>query len=293
MHLTSHSEYHPLRSVLLNPPKSAFISQARLDATWEELNYTASPDFKKALGEYRRFESLLHQCGITVFNLPETRALSPDAIYCRDASIITDYGVILCNMGKEKRAGEPEMHRKFYESHDMAIMGSITPPGTLEGGDVTWLDKNTLAVGLSYRSNEQGINQLRELLAPYPIHIVEADLPHYRGSQDVFHLMSVISPLNADLAVVYSPLLPIRFRNELLRRSFDLVEVPGKEFDSMGCNVLSVGNKTCLVVAGNPQTEKMLKNKGYQVLSYSGEEISIKGGGGPTCLTRPLQRGAG
>jgi N-dimethylarginine dimethylaminohydrolase len=216
--------------------------------------------------------------------------MSIDAIFCRDASITTDHGAILCRMGKPARTREPELHRQFFESQNIPVLGQIEPPGTLEGGDVAWLGPKTLAVGHSYRSNVAGITQLKSLLSPFEIEVVIAELPHYKGPGDVFHLMSVLSPVAAKVAVVYSPLLPIGFRKLLLQMGYTLIEVPEGEFDTLGCNVLALSPDTCLMVTGNPQTERALKQKGFKVLTYKGEEISLKGGGGPTCLSRPLKR---
>ena len=155
---------------------------------------------------------------------------------------------------------------------------------------MAWLDQHTLAVGRSYRTNTEGIRQLKALLSPLGVQVLVAELPHFRGPSDVFHLMSILSPLDKDLALVYSPLMPISFREALLERGFRLVEVPEQEFDSLGCNVLAVGPRVCIMAEGNAKTEKALKEAGCRVHTYKGTEISLKGGGGPTCLTRPLQR---
>jgi N-dimethylarginine dimethylaminohydrolase len=213
-----------------------------------------------------------------------------DSIYCRDASIATDFGMIICNMGKKRRVYEPKAQLEAYQQNTLEILGEITFPGTLEGGDVAWLDQNTLAVGHTYRTNEAGIDQLKALLHPKGIEVVVVELPHYKGKEDVFHLMSILSPVDKNLAVVYSPLMPIKFRNELLGRGFQLIEVPEEEFESMGCNVLAVSPRDCLMVDGNPITKKLLEEAGCQVIAYKGNEISVKGGGGPTCLTRPMKR---
>ena len=170
------------------------------------------------------------------------------------------------------------------------VLGVITAPGTLEGGDVAWLDAKTLAVGHTYRTNEEGIRQLTALLQPLGVTILSVPMPHYKGPSDVFHLMSVLSPVDCNLAVVYSPLIPIVFRNELMARGYELVEVPDTEFDSMGCNVLALAPRVCLMVKGNPITKARLEKAGCKVIEYEGEEISVKGGGGPTCLTRPVMR---
>jgi N-dimethylarginine dimethylaminohydrolase len=213
-----------------------------------------------------------------------------DSVYCRDASIATDFGIILCNMGKEARTNEPEIAKKIYQKNGEKILGMIQYPGTLEGGDVAWLNDKTLAVGRTYRTNHSGIEQLRNLLEPHGVTVVQADLPHYKGQSDVFHLMSILSPVDKDLAVVYSPLMPIPFRELLLDLGYSLVEVPDEEFESMGCNVLALSPRNCLMVAGNPSTKKRLEVAGATVHEYSGNEISVKGGGGPTCLTRPMLR---
>jgi N-dimethylarginine dimethylaminohydrolase len=155
---------------------------------------------------------------------------------------------------------------------------------------VAWLDEKTLAVGHTYRTNEEGIKQITALLKPIGVDVITVPMPHYRGPSDVFHLMSVLSPVDKNLAVVYSPLIPIVFRNELIKRGFELVEVPETEFDSMGCNVLALAPRVCLMVKGNPITKAGLEKAGCRVIEYEGAEISVKGGGGPTCLTRPINR---
>lgn len=287
---THHSEYLKLASVYIKPAKNAFQSDTLLESQWSELNYLSKPDFSLALGEYEKFESIFKENDIVVHYFPSSENVKMDSIYCRDAAISTDFGVIICNMGKEGRINEPKAQLEEYQKQNINVLGTIQSPGTLEGGDVAWLDEKTLAVGHTYRTNEEGIKQLKDLLEPKGIQVIVADLPHYKGQEDVFHLMSILSPVAKDLAVVYSPLMPIRFRNELLKRGFELIDVPEEEFESMGCNVLAIDSKKCIVVDGNPKTRKLLEDAGCTVLVYKGEEISVKGGGGPTCLTRPMQR---
>jgi N-dimethylarginine dimethylaminohydrolase len=193
-------------------------------------------------------------------------------------------------MGKAGRIHEPGAQRKAFEANQIPVLGTISSPGTVEGGDVAWLDEHTLAVGHTYRTNEEGIRQLAALLTPLGVEIIRVQLPHYKGPSDVFHLMSVFSPVAGDLAVVYSPLMPIVFRNQLLERGYRFVEVPDNEFETMGCNVLSLAPGECLMVEGNPLTQAALEKAGCSVTVYEGSEISVKGGGGPTCLTRPIYR---
>ena len=290
MKVTRHSEYLKLASVYLKSAKNSFLSEEELSEHWETLQYLSKPNFKKSLEEYAAFQTFFRGKNISTCFFPINKKTKIDSIYCRDASIATDFGIIICNMGKQGRIHEPYAQLEAYKMNNVNILGEIKFPGTLEGGDVAWLDQNTLAVGHTYRTNEEGISQLEGLLQPKGIEIIVVELPHYKGKSDVFHLMSILSPVDKNLAVVYSPLMPIKFRNELLERGFQLVEVPEQEFDSMGCNVLAVAPRDCLMVAGNPITRKLLEDAGASVHIYEGNEISVKGGGGPTCLTRPIDR---
>ena len=254
MKVTRHSEYLKLASVYLKSAKNSFLSEEELSEDWETLQYLSKPNFKKSLEEYAAFQTFFREKNISTCFFPINKKTKIDSIYCRDASIATDFGIIICNMGKQGRIHEPYAQLEAYKMNNVNILGEIKFPGTLEGGDVAWLDQNTLAVGHTYRTNEEGISQLKGLLQPQGIEIIVVELPHYKGKNDVFHLMSILSPVDKNLAVVYSPLMPIKFRNELLERGFQLVEVPEQEFDSMGCNVLAVAPRDCLMVAGNPIT---------------------------------------
>ncbi len=290
MKTTHHSEYLKLSSVFIKPVENAFVSNEVINDQWFNLNYLSKPDFELAVKEYEIFKNCLNNEKIKLIHFPLDKGLKIDSIYCRDASIATNYGMIICNMGKADRKNEPRSQRQFYEENDMLVLGEIESPGTLEGGDVAWIDENTLAVGHTYRTNEDGILQLKGLLEPKGIEIIVVELPHYKGESDVFHLMSIFSPIDKDLAVVYSPLMPIKFRNELLYRGYSFVEVPDDEFESMACNVLAIAPKKCIMVEGNPKTQNKLLKAGCIVSTYEGENISLKGGGGPTCLTRPIIR---
>ena len=287
---TSHSESGKIVSVFLKTATDAFISEDHLGEHWKNLHFLDKPDLEKAKIEYQLFESLLKEQGAIIHYFPADETVNMDAMYCRDASIATNKGMIICNMGKQARKLEPAAQKKIFEANGIPVLGLIHEPGTLEGGDVAWLDERTLAVGHTYRTNEEGIRQLTSLLQPMDVDVITVPLPHYKGSSDVFHLMSILSPVDKNLAVVYSPLMPIGFRNNLLDRGYDLVEVPDEEFESMGCNVLAIAPRVCLMVDGNPKTKAALEEAGCRVILYDGKEISIKGGGGPTCLTRPISR---
>ena len=288
--MSAHSDSGKLKSLFIKKAAAAFIDDAHISKHWEALNYLGKPDITKALEEYEAFEQILKDNGAEVLYLPQDDTVNMDSIYCRDAAIATDEGMIICNMGKEGRKNEPLAEQKAFEANGIPVLGVITAPGTIEGGDVAWLDEKTLAVGHTYRTNEEGIKQITALLKPLGVEVITVPMPHYRGPSDVFHLMSVLSPVDKNLAVVYSPLIPIVFRNELINRGFELVEVPEAEFDSMGCNVLALAPRVCLMVKGNPITKAGLEKAGCKVIEYEGAEISVKGGGGPTCLTRPIDR---
>jgi N-dimethylarginine dimethylaminohydrolase len=290
MSISAHSEIGKIKSLFIKKAAAAFISDAHIDAHWKDLNYLGKPDIANSLHEYDFFEKILQDNGAELLYFPQNASVNMDSIYCRDAAIATDKGMIICNMGKAGRVNEPKAEKEAFEANAVAVLGEIVAPGTVEGGDVAWLDEYTLAVGHTYRTNEEGIKQLTALLKPLGVTVITVALPHYKGPSDVFHLMSVLSPVDTNLAVVYSPLIPIVFRNLLLAKGYQLVEVPDEEFESMGCNVLALAPRKCLMVEGNPKTKAGLIAAGCEVIEYKGNDISVKGGGGPTCLTRPVSR---
>jgi N-dimethylarginine dimethylaminohydrolase len=289
--MTAQSETGRLRHVALKHPRHAFGGVETIAAQWRMLNFTAEPDLSRAIDEFDRFQALIASSGAEVHLLPAAGDTTLDSIYVRDGSVVCDRGLVLCRMGKPQRAGEPEAQGAVLPGVGprLPLLGRIEAPGTLEGGDVLWLDARTLVVGRGYRTNDAGISQLRTILGP-SIEIVVVPLPHWHGVSEVMHLMSLISPVDEHLAVVYSRLLPVPFREWLLERGLTLVEVPDEEFESMGTNALALSPRQCVVLAGNPKTRAALERSGVEVLEYQGREISVKGGGGPTCLTRPLQR---
>lgn len=284
------SEVDPLMRVLLKHPVDAFPEGAALDAEWKALGYHRKPDPHAATEEYDAFAGILEDLGVQTHRLPAHSETGMDSVYTRDASLITDRGVILCNMGKPARSGEPEAQGEAFLDMGVPVLGRIEGEGRLEGGDVVWLDQFTLLVGRGYRSNDEGIRQLEELLRGEIEALVTVPLPHWKGPGDVFHLMSVLSPLDRRVALVYSPLLPVPFREFLIYRGISLVEVPREEFETMACNVLAVAPGVCLMLEGNPRTRRRLEEAGMEVHTYRGQEISAPGEGGPTCLTRPFLR---
>lgn len=290
MKISGQSEIGAIRSILLKHPKDAFLSQGNIDQQWRQLNYTDRPDYKKALEEYEIFLGLLREVVFNFHFLPEDDNTGLDSIYLHDPVIITKKGAILCNMGKQEREDEPAAVGRYLTEINVPIIGKITGEGRLEGGDVVWLDEKTLAVGHSHRTNTEGLRQLKSLTEDLVEEFIVVPLPHWKGPGDVMHLMSIISPIDNDLAVVYSPLMPVPFREYLIHRGIELIEVPDSEFDSMGCNILAIAPRRAIMLNGNPVTQKRLEAAGVEVMTYDGHEISRKGAGGPTCLTRPLLR---
>ena len=284
------SEVGRLTDLVVKHAADAFVDAERIGAEWQALNFTAPPDLARACREYDGFLQLLSDTGTTIRLLPRGEDVGLDSIYVRDASVVTPAGLVLCNMGKAARAGEPAAQQRAFAEWGLPVAGAIRPPGKLEGGDVVWLGPRTIAVGRGYRTNDDGIAQLRELLGDTIDELIVVPLPHWRGPGDVFHLMSVLSPIDRDLAVVYPRLMPVPLIERLYQLEYELIEVPDGEFDSMGANVLAIAPRRAVMVVGNPRTQQRLEAVGVEVVVYEGEEISVKGGGGPTCLTRPVRR---
>ena len=279
-----------IRRVLIKSPENAYKNQVNIDSQYQDLNYFGKPDFVRSIKDYESFRSILKENGIEIHDLPADDITSLDSIYTHDPCLISNSGVILCSMGKTLRKKEPEMISKYFESLNIPIIGKISPPGKLEGGDIVWIDNRTVAVGVGYRSNLEGIAQLKEILSGDVDEIIPVHLPHWTGPSDCLHLMSNISPLDRDLFLVYSKLLPVSFREYLISRGIKLIEVPDGEYESMGCNVLAISPKKVIMIEGNDMTKKLLETEGVDVSTYPGLEISYKGAGGPTCLTRPFLR---
>ena len=287
--MTIQSEFAPLARVALKHPLDAFVDLATIDTPWRSLGFSRAPDLARAADYIDAFVSLLRAGGADVDLLPRDERTTLDSIYVRDATIVCNRGVIVCRMGKPARVPEAPAQEKALSaltSTALPIIGRIEAPGTLEGGDVAWLDQRTLAVGRGYRTNDEGIRQLRRLLGDTIDELIVVPLPHWRGAGDVMHLMSLISPVDHDLAVVYSPLLPVPFREQLVARGIQLVEVPDEEFETMGTNVLAVKPRVCIMLSGNPRTMRRLQDAGAIVIQYEGQEISTNGAGGPTCGSR-------
>lgn len=284
------NEVGTLTLVALRRPEAAFVDAGRIDSEWRPLGYHSPPDFEGAIEEFNQFEAYLRESGAEIIHLPDAESLTLDSLYVRDALIVTPHGIVLAHMGKPARQGEPAINADFLEQNGLTVAGRIQAPGMVEGGDLVWIDDKTLLAGHTYRTNPEGIAQLQRILGD-GITVHSFQMPHYKGREDVFHLMSVLSPIDTDLALVYPPLTPVALMEFLESRGISFVVVPDEEFESMGCNVLATGPRRCVMVSGNPETQKRLEAAGADVHVIEAAEICRKGEGGPTCLTRPLSRG--
>jgi dimethylargininase len=275
----------PIRKVVVRRPDAAFGSA---DPTvW---HYTGRPDLEVALREHQSLVEILQRGGAEVMYHDTPLPDHADAVYVHDPVIVTDAGAILLRMGKRLRRGEEQAIGEFLDRHGIPIAARLDGEALAEGGDLLWLDRDTLAVGLGFRTNIEGLQQLAAALEPVGASVVPVPLPYGAGPDACLHLMSLISMLDNDLAVVYLPLLPVPFVGLLRERGIRLVEVPEAEFESMGPNVLALAPRRCLAIQGNPVTRERLAAAGCEVLTYKGDELSLKAEGGPTCLTRPVWR---
>lgn len=281
------SMIEPLRRVLVKRPDEAFAVE-----DIERWHYTAPPDLEGARREHDALVEILEESGAEVIHHDQPQPGRADAIYVFDPAIVTDEGAVILKMGKEDRRGEEAAMARRLEELEIPILLTLEGEARAEGGDLLWLDERTLAVGLGFRTNAEGLAQLRQDLCPLGIEIVPVELPYHCGPDTCLHLLSLISIVDYELAVVYPPLLSVPFWTLLESRGFRLIEVPEEELATMGPNVLALAPGRCLMLEGNPVTRGRLEEAGCEVQTYRGDEISLKAEGGPTCLTRPILRRA-
>jgi N-dimethylarginine dimethylaminohydrolase/GNAT superfamily N-acetyltransferase len=271
-----------LQRVLVRPPRAGELS------TWREYGWRSAPDAAAIAAEHDAFAEQLTGTGAEVVRSSEPVAGDPDAIYACDPVLIANNGAILLRPGKPGRRGEPDALETTLAAAGVPIAARLESPATAEGGDMFWLDATTLVVGRSYRTNDAGIDALRDALPS--VEVLTYDLPHLHGAGEILHLLSLLSPLADDLVVSYLPLMPARLVELLRERGVEIVEVPEEEFESMGPNVLALAPRVAQMLARNVETRRRLEAAGVEVLIYEGRELA-KGDGGPTCLTLPLLRG--
>jgi N-dimethylarginine dimethylaminohydrolase len=286
----SQSMVTPLLRVVVKRPEEAFRDEQSIAQQWKQLNYTARPDLHRAAMEHQAFVSLLKKAGVEVLFLPAHADTGLDSLYTHDPALVTSSGVILFQTGKVARRGEARAMEEAFREWGIPVLGFVDGAATAEGGDMVWLDQQTLIAGKGFRTNAAGIDALRRLLEPLAVRIIAVDLPYWNGPEECLHLMSFISMLDDDLAVVYKRLLPVALFEILEQRGVQMIEISEEEYLSQACNVLAVRPRELLMIRGNPVTRNRLEAAGCTVQEFSGEEICWKGSGGPTCLTRPIYR---
>jgi N-dimethylarginine dimethylaminohydrolase len=285
--VNGHSMVGELLRVMVCSPRSA--GWAAPDQ-WRELGFLHAPDFNAAQAQHDELCRQLKAAGAEVLAMPAAPDLTLDAVYAHDPSVATDYGVIIMTPGKANRVPEALRQREFYQASGIPVLGEIEPPGTTEAGDMLWLDEKTVLIGHGYRTNASGIAQMRELLAPKGVEVLSAPLPYGSGPSACLHLMSLISLLDEQTALVDLPWLAVETVELLKARGYRFIEIDYTERDTLACNVLSLGRKRLLALEENRKTNERMRQAGFDVRSFHGSELCVNGGGGPTCLTRPLLR---
>ena len=285
-----HSMVGALERVMVCSPRNADWNQPERAARWRELGFQHTPDFSTAQAQHEALCRELNAAGAEVVEMPAAPDLSLDAVYAHDASLATDRGLIVMRPGKPNRVAEGPLHAAFCETLEIPTLGEITSPGTIEAGDLVWLDANALLIGRGYRTNSGGIQQIRALLAPKGVEVLSAPLHYGPGPSACLHLMSLISLLDDHTALTDLPWLAVETVELLKSRGFKFVEIDPSERDTLACNVLSLGNNRLLAIEENYKTNARLRQAGFDVRTFPGSELCINGSGGPTCLTRPLLR---
>lgn len=243
--------------------------------------------------EHNQFVDLLQKLQIEILWMDGDDREIADSVFTYDASLVTPAGAILMNPGKPLRKGEQELHRAFYAQHGIPVVGEVTGEGSAEAGDTLWLDDHTLLIGRGFRTNQRGVDQIREMVSALGVNVIVFDLPVYKGESACLHLMSLISLVDRKTALVCASLLPTALYQYLKSNDFELLEAPFSEFENSGTlsnNVLAASPGHCIMVAGMHQTKALLESAGIKVAEFNGDALCIGCEGGPTCLTRPVLR---
>jgi len=257
-------------------------------------HYAKPLDAEALQSQYDTFVSLVEDAGAEIVWFDDDGDNLADSVFTYDPSFMVPAGAVLLRPGKALRMGEVDVHRRFYAAQGIDVIGEIEAPGTFEGGDCFWLNETTLAVGRGFRTNQAGIEQFISIVGEHGISVEVYDLPYMHGPEACLHLMSVVSPLDRDLALVHAPLVPTALYQRMVELGYTLVHGPDGEFSSslgLNLNVLATGPRTCIAVDGFPQTAAAMRAAGCTVTVFDANELCIPCEGGPTCLTRPLLRG--
>lgn len=280
-----HSMVTNLKKVLVRKPDATFGS-----ANPEVWHYTEQPDLQKALDEHQKIVDILKSEGVEVVYHDESLPFHADAIFVHDPAMVTDFGAIIFQMGKPLRHGESAAIKHKLKNLNIPILCELSGSATAEGGDMLWITENILAIGRGFRTNQEGIDQIRATLQPCGVQVLQFDLPYDQGKQACLHLQSLISFVDHKKAVVYLKYFPIAFLELLEKNGIELFPVDESEYATMAPNILAIKPNVVLMLANNTKTIAMLEAAGCTVYTYVGNELSLKAEGGATCLTRPLLR---
>ena len=270
----------PLRRVLVRRPATAGDWAS---AGWRE------PDADLLRRQHEAFTELLDGL-VEEVHVADALEGQVDAVYMHDPVMVTGRGAIPLRMRKPMREREPGHLAQELERLGVPVLGELPEGAYADGGDRFWLDDATMAIGLGYRTNRAGAAAVAELAAPEGVAVETYDLPHDLGPDHVLHLQSLLSAVTEDLCVVFEPLSPVRFLADLRERGFDWIAVDEASYLKMGTNILAVRPGVVVMVDGLPELRRELERRGVEVHVYDGSELSLKGDGGPTCLTAPLHR---
>ena len=265
---------------------------AMLSADPDVWHYAKPIDPGALQAQYKTFVGLVEASGAEIMWLPDADDGLADSVFTYDPSFVVPAGAVIFRPGKALRQPEAELHRHFYDGV-MPVLGTIEAPGLIEGGDCIWLDQSTIAIGRSFRTNQSGIDQFATLIAPTGIEVKGFDMSYLHGPDACLHLMTTVSPLDVDLALVHAPLMPIALYQEMEAMGYHLLHAPADEFEasrSLSLNVLATGPRKCIAIDGFPATVELMRSAGCEVAVFDADELCIPCEGGPTCLTRPILR---
>lgn len=276
-----------LESVAMRKPGAILSADAK------QWHYGKQIDAEALCRQYQSFVDAVAASGAEIIYMPENDDDLADSIFTYDPSFMVPGGAVILRPGKDLRVDEAKLHADFYQDQGIPIVGSIEAPGKIEGGDCFWLDETTIAVGRGFRTNTSGIEQLRQIVEPLGLKLAVFDLPYHLGPEACLHLMSVVSPLDTDLALVHPPLMPTALYELMIDTGYTLLEAPAEEFDAslgLNLNVLATSPRNVIAVAGFDGTVQLMRDAGCEVTTFVADELCIPCEGGPTCLTRPLSR---
>src|SRR3954451_7122821 len=273
---------------MVAPLKRVLVRRPATSGDWDGAGWR-TPHPQTLESQHAKFVELLDGLGVEV-EVAEALDGQVDAVYMHDPLIVSGQGAIPLNMAKPARMKEPGHAAEEFARLGIPVLGTLAEDAYADGGDRFWLDDTTAAIGLGYRTNQQGARALQELLEPEGVTVEAYDMPHDQGPAYVLHLQSFLSAATNELFVIFEPLAPVRLLQDIKQRGIDWVAIDEESYHAMGCNILAVRPGVVVMVDGAPKVRQALERRGVEVHTYDGTDLSLKGDGGPTCLTAPLLR---